>query len=516
MKIVTAREMRNIDKDAAEKFNLPGVVLMENAGRAVADRALNLLGNPGGKKVFLVCGGGNNGGDGFVAARWLHNRGVRVKVFLAAERGNLRGHAALHFDILERMGLEFLELTNARDLEKARITIGFADLVVDALLGTGFQGAMSELYRECIEMMNTAGCPVLAADMPSGVVADTGEVPSQAVKAVATVTFGLPKPGLYLYPGAKFTGDLLVADIGLPLELLTSDQLRQTLVTPQMAGALLPERPADAHKGNCGHVLAVAGSRGMSGAAFLASQGALRTGAGLVTVAVPESIIGILETKTTEAMTLELPETLAGGLGAEAVRMIRDFSTRASVLLVGPGLGRQEETMESVREMIETVERPFVLDADALHALGGHLEVMAACQALPVLTPHPGEMARLTGLGVGEIQADRMGIARRFAIEWGAVIVLKGAHTVVAFPDGAVFLNPTGNCGMAAGGMGDVLAGVIAALIAQGLSSQDAAVLGVYLHGLAGDLAAAGRSLGLTAMELAEKLPEAASMVAKT
>ena len=515
MKIVTAREMRNIDRVAAEKYNVPGVVLMENAGRAVAEGAVRLLGDARGKKTFIVCGGGNNGGDGFVAARWLHNSGVRVKVFLAADRSNLKGHAALHFDILERMGLEYLELTNPRDLEKARITIGFADLVVDALLGTGFQGEMSELYRECVDMMNSSGRPILAVDIPSGVNADTGDIPYLAVKSAGTVTLGLPKPGLYLYPGANCAGEVEVAPIGLPVELLTGSELRQTLTTREVAATLLPRRFPDAHKGSCGHVLAVAGSRGLSGAAFLTAQGALRAGAGLVTIGVPDSILAIMETKTTEAMTLELPETLAGGLGADAVRVIRDFAVRASVVLVGPGLGRQEETMESVREIIQTVERPLVLDADGLYALIGHLEFLAALEVLAILTPHPGEMARLTGLTVQEVQADRIGVARRFAIEWGNIVVLKGARTIVAFPDGAVFLNPTGNSGMAAGGMGDVLAGVIAALIAQGLSSHDAAVLGVYLHGLAGDLAAAGQPVGMTAMELAERLPTAFSELAK-
>ena len=253
----------------------------------------------------------------------------------------------------------------------------------------------------------------------------------------------------------------------------------------------------------------MAGSRGLSGAAFLAAQGALRTGAGLVTVAVPESIVDVMEMKTTEAMTLSLPETLAGGLGAEAVRQVRDFSDRVSVVLIGPGLGRQEETLEAVREMVRTLERPLVLDADALYAMAGQKETLAAAGGLAVLTPHPGEMARLTGLSVRQIQADRLGSARRAAAEWNSIVVLKGSRTVVAFPDGELFVNPTGNAGMATGGSGDVLAGMIAALIAQGLSSHDAAVVGVYLHGTAGDQAASGRPVGLTALDIAEQTPAA-------
>ena len=245
----------------------------------------------------------------------------------------------------------------------------------------------------------------------------------------------------------------------------------------------------------------------MSGAVYLASQGALRTGAGLVTVAVPAGIGAVMEMKTTEAMTLELPETLAGGLGAEAVKLAHDFSAKTSVVLAGPGLGRQEETLEALRELVGMMDRPLVLDADGLFALAGHIELLAASDTLAVLTPHPGEMARLTGLSVRQIQSDRIGVARRSAMEWGAVVVLKGSRTVVAFPDGEIFVNPTGNSGMASGGMGDVLAGMIAALIAQGLSSQDAAVLGVYLHGLAGDGVAEERPAGMTAVDLAERIP---------
>ncbi len=515
MKIGTAQEMRNIDKAAAERFGLSGVVLMENAGRAVAEKAVQLLGEPRNKKIFIVCGGGNNGGDGYVAARWLHNHGARVKIFLAADRNNLRGNAAMHFETASRMGIECLSLTDPRDMEKARITIGFADLVVDALLGTGFQGEMTELYRDSIELMNGSAQKIMAVDIPSGVDADTGMIASVAVQAVCTVTFGLPKPGLLLYPGAGCAGEVVIAPIGIPTDLFTGAEIKQTLTTPELAAGLLPLRRPDAHKGNCGHVLAVAGSRGFSGAAFLTAQGALRSGAGLVTAGVPESILSVMETKTTEAMTLELPETLAGGLGADAVRVIRDFCSRASVVLVGPGLGRQEETLESVREIIQTVDRPMVLDADALSALVGHLEFLAAMETPAVLTPHPGEMARLTGLSVQQVQADRIGVARKAAVEWSNIVVLKGARTVVAFPDGEVYVNPTGNPAMATGGMGDVLAGVIAAMIAQGLSSHDAAVLGVYLHGLAGDLAAEGRAFGLTAMDLAEKLPSAIFQLGK-
>jgi NAD(P)H-hydrate epimerase len=509
MKIATAAEMKEIDKLTVEWFGLPGVVLMENAGRAVADKAALILGQPRGKIVFIVCGGGNNGGDGYAAARWLHNFGVRVKLFLAMDRAQVGGDALTQLDTALRMGIECFDQTEPRGLEKARIAIAFADLVVDALLGTGFQGDLSGPYAESIELMNGSGKKILSVDIPSGVDADTGGIRQKAVKSFCTVTFGLPKPGLLLHPGADCAGEVEVAAIGIPRELLTAAKIRQTLVTREAAASRLPRRDQNSHKGSNGHVLALAGSHGFSGAACLAARGALRAGAGLVTIAVPESIRTVIETKTTEAMTFELPETLAGGLGPDALQRLRDFSARASVVLAGPGLGRQEETMETLLELIRTMDRPMVLDADALFALAGHIEILAETEALTVLTPHPGEMARLTGLSVQQIQADRLGVARRSAREWGCILVLKGSRTIVAFPDGELFVNSTGNPGMASGGTGDVLAGVIAALIAQGLSSHDAAVLGVYLHGLAGDLAAAGRPVGMLAMDLAEQIPAA-------
>ena len=509
MKIATGREMREIDKSTMEWFGLPGVVLMENAGRAVAEKAVAMLGEPRGKIVFIVCGRGNNGGDGFVAARWLHNHGARVKLFLAMDRSVVKGDSLIHLETALRMGIECFDHTEPRGLEKARIAVAFADLVIDALAGTGLHGELSTIYLDSIELMNSSGKKILAVDIPSGVDADTAAVREKAVQADATVTFGLPKPGLLLQPGAACTGELVVAPIGIPQELLTAATIRQTLITPEYAASRLPRREADAHKGNMGHVLAVAGSRGLSGAACLAAQGALRAGAGLVTTAVPESVRTVVEMKTTEAMTLELPETLAGGLGADAVKLIQDFSARSSVVLIGPGLGRHEETLATVRELVRTVDRPLVLDADALYALAGHIETLAATDGLAVLTPHPGEMARLTGLSVKQIQADRLGVARRSASEWGSIVVLKGSRTVVAFPDGELYVNPSGNPGMATGGTGDVLAGMIAALIAQGLSSHDAAVLGVYLHGRAGDLAAAGREVGMTALDLVEQVPAA-------
>lgn len=513
MKIATAAEMREIDKTAMEWFGQPGVSLMESAGRAVADKATELLGETRGKIVFIVCGGGNNGGDGYVAARWLHNRGARVKLFLAVDRSHIRGDALVHLETALRMGIECFDHTEPRGLEKARIAVAFADLVVDALLGTGFQGDLSPNYAESIELINGSGKRVLAVDIPSGVDADTGRVRKKAVNACCTVSFGLPKPGLLLYPGAASVGELSVAEIGLPQELLTAASIRQTLVNEEYVMGRLPKRQPDSHKGSFGHVLVLAGSRGLSGAACLAAQGALRAGAGLVTLAVPAGISSIVEMKTTEVMTLELPETPAGGLGTDALRLLNDFSVRSSAVLIGPGLGRQQETAEMVCEWIEKLERPLVVDADGLIALSKNIGILNRLEGPAILTPHPGEMAQLTGLTVAQIQADRLGVVRKMAAEWGCIIVLKGAGTVIGLPDGELFVNASGNPAMATGGTGDVLAGMIAALIGQGLSRQEAAVMAVYLHGRAGDLAATTRPVGMSAMDLAEQIPQAIGQI---
>ena len=509
MKIATAAEMREIDKTAMEWFGQPGVSLMENAGRAVADKVTELLGEPRGKIVFIVCGGGNNGGDGYVAARWLHNRGARVKLFLAVDRARIRGDALVHLETALRMGIECFDHTEPRGLEKARIAVAFADLVVDALLGTGFQGELYPNYAESIDLINGSGKTVLAVDIPSGVDADTGRVKQKAVKANCTVTFGLPKPGLLLYPGAGCVGEMVVAEIGLPQELLTAATIRQTLVNSDYIAGRLPKRDPDSHKGTFGHVLMLAGSRGFSGAAFLAAQGALRAGAGLVTLAVPAGIGPVIEMKTTEAMTLELPETPSGGLGSDALRLVQDFSARCASVLIGPGLGRHPETSELVCEWVETLDCPLVLDADGLIAVSKKMKVLERNDHPTILTPHPGEMARLTGLTVSQIQTDRLGIVRKMAAEWRCIVVLKGARTIIGLPGGELFVNVSGNPAMATGGTGDVLAGMIAALIGQGLPAEQATVLAVYLHGRAGDLAAASSPVGMTALDLAEQIPQA-------
>jgi len=502
MKVATAAQMRQIDYDAIHVYGLPGIVLMENAGAEVAREVVKVIGDIADKKVYFFTGKGNNGGDGYVAARHLYNQGAKVKVFLLGTKEEVTGDARVNLDVLDRMNIDIVELTSERDWDKARIAISFADCIVDALLGTGFRGELSKPFAQAIEMINAAGKPVIAIDLPSGVNADTGQVPDIAVKATATVTLGLPKLGLLLYPGADCVGKLSVSDIGIPGELLTDSKIQQNLVTLQLVRELLPRRPAVAHKGDCGRVAIVAGSQGFTGAAVLAAQGALHAGAGLVTLGIPASLQDIMAAKLTEVMTRGLPESVGSAIGMKTVPYIEQLVAENDVLAIGPGLGRAEDTQAAIREVIKNCEKPLVIDADGLNALADNIEVLVNSRSLAIMTPHPGEMARLTKMSPAQINQDRVNVARQFAMQWGSIIVLKGARTVIAFPDGEIFINTTGNAGMASGGNGDVLTGIIAAFIGQGLSSHAAAIVGTYVHGLAADIAASTGQIGLTAGEV--------------
>ena len=502
MKLATAIQMREIDQSAIKEYGLPSLVLMENAGSAVARETGGLLGGLGDRKICIFAGSGNNGGDGFVAARHLVNAGAKVKVFLLGERAGLTGDSGLYANVLKAMGVEIFELTSDRDWDRARLAITFADCLIDALTGTGFQGEVRDRLAIAIDIINRSGKKVVAVDIPTGVNADTGQVKGSAVKACLTVTLGLPKPGLFLYPGAEHTGQVTVATIGLPAPLLHGAPLKQTLLTAATVRRLLPRRRADAHKGMNGHTGIIAGSHGYTGAAVLCATAALRTGAGLVSLAVGASLRNLMEAKMTEAMIRTLPELSGGAIGLKSVAVVEELSAHWDVIALGPGMGRQGETQAAIRDIVRSAEKPLVIDADGIIALAGHMDILHQAEALAILTPHPGEMSILTGLSVMQINQDRLGVAGRTAQQWGAILVLKGAPTIVAFPDGDVYINTTGNAGLASGGTGDVLTGVIAALISQGLSSHDAALVGVYLHGLAGDITAQNGMIGMTAGDL--------------
>ncbi len=509
MNLLTAAQMRALDRAAIEEWSIPGVVLMENAGRAVADQVEENFSELYPGPVTILAGKGNNGGDGYVIARHLLNRGWDVSVIVLAKQGDVAGDAGINLDILSKCGADLAFASTESDLDALLRQHQPAGLVVDALLGTGLSSDVGGIYARAIDWINSAAEAVVAVDAPSGIDATTGRVLGSAVLADLTVTLAAAKVGLVVYPAVEFVGDLVVADIGIPKQLADRHKIDHLYINADAARVLLPARPASGHKGTFGHLLLVAGSTGKSGAAALAAEGGLRAGAGLATLACPAHLNPVLETKLTEVMTVPLPE-VDGMISMQALADIEALWQGKSVLAVGPGLGAGDEIGGLVRRLVRDCPLPVVVDADGLNALAGHLEILDQRTNPTVLTPHPGEMARLLGCPVAEIEADRIGVARKFAREHGVVLVLKGARTVVAEPDGVIFVNGSGNPALACGGTGDVLTGVIGGLLGQGMSTVAAALLGVYLHGRAADrlFATQGRA-GVLATDLLRELPAA-------
>jgi NAD(P)H-hydrate epimerase len=487
-------------------------MLMERAGQAVARLAKDTLERTDGRRVVLFCGKGNNGGDGFVVARYLLAEGFDVRCLLAGTRDAVIGDAHTSMARAEQAGVVIEEMGEG-DLERLDAQ---ADLIIDALLGTGVKGPARGAVLAAIQVMNQSRAPVLSIDIPSGLLAGTGP-PEQrpragwlCVKADRTVAIGLMKRELITDPGKAWAGEIDVADIGFPDEAIAEENLWLRTSEPADIRSRIPIRPADAHKGACGKIAILAGSRGMAGAAALTALATLRAGAGLAIVGAPESLTDVLSMKLTEVMTRPLPETPEHTLSLAAESEIERLTDWADVLAIGPGLSRHPDTMELVCRVTLRATKPVVLDADGLNAFEGRIHLLGQCPSDLIITPHIGELSRLTGLSPDAILADRFQTVRRYASESGIVIVLKGAGTLVASPDGLVWINRTGNPGMATAGAGDTLTGIIAAFLGQGLSSRDAALLGVYLHGLSGDLAA--RRLGqhsLMAGDLINFLPDA-------
>lgn len=517
MKLLTAAEMRELDRRAIAEVGIPSLVLMENAGRSTYQVLRREFPELSGE-VAVLAGRGNNGGDGFVVARCLANAGTPVAVFLLGRRDQVGGDARVNLEILAHQGLEVVEVLEESHLQAALHRLARASLIVDALLGTGLNSPVTGLLASLISQVNHLKRQVLAVDLPSGLSADTGEALGVAVRAEVTVTCGWPKIGLVMASGRDYVGRLWQADLGMPPDLAREALL--SLAEARELRALLPSRPWDSHKGTFGHLLVLAGSEGKTGAAALASRGGLRAGAGLVTLGVAESLNDIMEVKVTEAMTLPLPQAEgARALGGRALQPIEDFAGRCAAVALGPGLGTHPETRELVRTLVQRLERPMVVDADGINALAGDEErqkekgkrkkFTLGAAGPRILTPHPGELAHLLGCSTEEVQSRRLALARETAGQYGAVLVLKGAQTLVAAPDGRLSLNPTGNPALASGGTGDVLTGLIGGFLAQGLSAWDAARLGVYLHGLSADWFAARHGpRGLVAGDLLSLFPE--------
>jgi NAD(P)H-hydrate epimerase len=484
MKLVTAAEMRELDRKAIEEVGIPSLVLMENAGRTTYRILRREFANP--SPVAVIAGRGNNGGDGSVVARYLAQAGIPVAIFLVAGRDQVKGDALVNLEIAARMGLEIVEVREEQDLNPLAHRLARSGLIVDALLGTGLNSEVRGLMRLVIDEINRMRPPVLAVDIPSGLCADTGQALGAAVRAQVTVTYGWPKIGQILPPGRDYAGRLWQVDISIPPEL--AREVPAELAEAAEMRALLPPRPWGGHKGNFGHLVVIAGSAGKTGAAALASEAAVRSGAGLVTLGIPASLNDILEAKITEAMTLPLPEAIGErALGMKALEPLQNFLENKTAAALGPGLGTHPETGELVRRLTRDLPLPMVIDADGVNALAGAPELVKTAAGPRILTPHPGEMARFLGTTTQAVQADRLGTARKAAAAANAVVVLKGAQTLVADAQGRVSVNATGNPALASGGTGDVLTGLIGGFLAQKLDPWDAARLGVYLHGLAAD-----------------------------
>jgi NAD(P)H-hydrate epimerase len=509
MRVLNAAQMRDADRRTIEDVGLPSLVLMENAGRQTVAAIEAMYADLAERQVAVLCGRGNNGGDGFVVARTLAQRGVGVSVFLIGRVADVRGDARTNLEILGRLGHTVVEIADSQAWELHFSEVGDCTLIVDAIFGTGLNAPVSGLIESVIADVNTSGIPVVAIDLPSGLSADSHEPIGPSIEAGLTVTLAAPKLPLVLPPADLRAGDIVIADIGIPAEVIDAvDGPRVELLTRASMRELLVPRTPDSHKGDYGRVLVVAGSVGKTGAAHLAAVGALRSGAGLVTVATPSSCAAIVASMAPEYMTEPLDEAV-NGLDPDGVDRLLEIAR--DVVAIGPGLGQAEATREFIKQLVDRATMPVVVDADGLNAFANDPDRLSGREGRDVIiTPHPGEMARLVGMSTDEVQASRLEIARNFAIAHRVYVVLKGHRTLIATPDEKVFINPTGNPGMATGGTGDVLTGMIAAWLAQLLDAEAACKLAVYLHGMAGDLAEADEGeVAMTATDLVGHLSDA-------
>jgi NAD(P)H-hydrate epimerase len=513
MIIVTANQMQALDRKTIDEFGIPGRVLMENAGRGATHAFLQRMYGEGHGKVGVLAGRGNNGGDGFVMARYLFQKGNDVTVYLLATADKVKGDAEQNLKLLNALRVPVIEIPDAEHLPPHQAGMRHIAFWIDAIFGTGLNSDVKGFFRQIIEFINELKRPVFAVDIPSGLNADTGQPCGTSIQASATATFAFAKIGHLVQPGAQLCGQVDVIDIGIPPAMAQSAKIRQQLVTGRQIQPLLAPRQPDAHKGHTGHALILAGATGKTGAAAMATNAAMRAGAGLVSLGIPQSLNIILESQLPEAMTIPLPDQGTGLLLEEAFDKIVGAAQSKQAMALGPGLGTASHTRNLVHRVIKEIELPLVIDADGLNNIVGHINRLKARKAATILTPHPGEMARLTGITPAQIQQDRVAAARRLAQQTKTYVVLKGARTLSASPDGQIFINPTGNPGMASGGMGDVLTGLITGLLAQGHPPLDACRIGVYLHGLAADMLRLKAPWGYLATEVMNTIPLAINSI---
>lgn len=498
MKIVTPKQMNAIDACSINEYGIPGILLMENAAIAVVSEAVSMMKGCEGRVVTVIAGRGNNGGDAFAAARLLYGRGADVNVYLTGMKNGISQDALFNMNLLEKIGVNILEMTEEKDVDLLTADMSRSDLILDGIFGTGLSRDITGLEALAIRRMNECEKTILSIDIPSGIDGADGSIRGICVKADTTVTFCMPKTGQVVNPGCEYTGRLIVANIGIPPGAIEKQRICTELTEAGQVAGVLPVRKPDSNKGDYGRVLIVTGSTGMTGSGCLSSMAALRCGAGLVYMGVPASLAGIYGAAVTEPIVFPLEDGGSGYLADESAGQILGHMQGMDAAVIGPGLTVTDSVRRIVEQIIENSRIPLILDADALNVLAGNTGILKKLNVPAVITPHPGEMSRLTGISIADIQRDRIGIASRFAAEYKVTVVLKGSRTVIAMQDGRVYINPTGNAGMATAGAGDVLAGMIAGFAAQGVPICDAAMAGVYIHGLAGDKAACG--MGMHAM----------------
>jgi NAD(P)H-hydrate epimerase len=519
MKVLTAAQMKQIDRLAIEQIGIPGPILMENAGLQVTSVLRNELGIEPGVRVVVVAGKGNNGGDGLVVARHLFNQGIDCPVVLIGSAEEVKGDAALNLKIARSIGVNIIEIKDSGSWKRNRKILKETPYVVDALFGTGLSSPLEDLYAEVVKDINESGAFVVSIDIPSGLSSDQFEIIGPCVQADLTVALGAPKIAHIFPPAEDYVGELVVADISLPPFLFRNPELKLELVEIESLVSYFQPRPKDTHKGTYGHLLIVAGSYGKTGAAAMAGKAALKMGAGLVTVATAESCLPVVARTMPELMTEPLPETEARTISERAVLPVLELIQGKDALLLGPGMSTHPSTSAFVLSLLGRLKKsdmPVIIDADGLNLIAGRPEILNSLPRKTVLTPHPGEFSRLTGMSSAEILKRRLEVVSDFAQKNKVHVVLKGYRTLIASPSGQVMINPTGNPGMASGGTGDVLSGLIASEAMQVEDLLQAMVNAIFVHGLSGDLAA--ERIGeksLTATDLIKFLPEAIRFIAR-
>ncbi len=490
MKVLTSKQMKEIDRKAIEEIGILGPILMENAGLRIFNKILEKFPEPGREKIVIIAGRGNNGGDGFVVARHLFNRGAKPEVLLLASKKEVKGDAAVNLNIAENIGIRINEVISQRDLNIQKGKILLASLVIDAIFGTGLTKPAGGFFAKVIELINKSKAYKIAVDIPSGLSSDTFQIIGPCVKADLTVTLAAPKISHVFPPAEEYVGELEVADISIPSFLFDKDDLKLEFVEEKTVVPYFKKRQRDAHKGTYGHLFILSGSLGKTGAAVMAGKAALKMGAGLVTVGTPESCLPIVARSMVELMTEPLSETPEKTLSSEALNEILNLLKGKGALMIGPGISTHPSTAEFVLSLIPKIKTPAVIDADALNILASKPEIIKSLRKPAVLTPHPGEFARLLNISTKEVMEKKLELVPKFAVEYGVYLVLKSYRTLTAAPDGKVYINSTGNPGMATAGSGDVLSGMIASMIIQEKNLLEAVLAAVYVHGLSGDLGA--------------------------